>query len=159
MLAMGYELSGEWNKVTSSIDLSACDETTLRYQALLGDITLIANSCDYSTKWGWVPIVDFAASMRIVVGDLRRLNEGESVFEFTESDAQIRFTRIKESVSIRANYTECTTEVLLAELVDAVNTLCHDMQSDLLTRYPRLQENRVFCQLLGAEAARGCASR
>src|SRR4051812_46182723 len=94
---LSFDFSTSWIKSSTAADLSLIDEMTLRYKTFLGDQKFIAKGTDFSARWGWVPILDFAACLMEIT---ERLKQGESelVFEFTESDSQIHFNRQGENV-------------------------------------------------------------
>lgn len=61
------------------------------------------NAVDFSARWGWVPVLDFALGLRCAAIELVG---GSSVsFEFTESDATIDFAANQGDVIVSATYT------------------------------------------------------
>jgi hypothetical protein len=140
MIVLSYQLSSEWNARASNIDWSHADETTLRYGAFLGDQTFIVNQTDFSAKWGWVPILDFAACLVEITRGLMK-GEAELIFEFTESDAHLQFNRQSDNVLITSNYGSATATVPLRELEQAACSYAERVLIDAINLHPRLKAN------------------
>ena len=87
---LDYRLSEDWDE--NSTDLAAADETDLRYYAATGDIIFRKDQTDLSARWGWIPLIDFALALREIAEALA-VTEGSETFEFTESEATLRFDR------------------------------------------------------------------
>jgi len=45
-------------------------EWVLRYECFLGDVTFKIDNVDFSTHWGWVPVLDFALGLSSALGGL-----------------------------------------------------------------------------------------
>jgi len=108
------QLSAEWNSRSPHYDLRTPDEISLHYDLLLGDLILRANGVDFSAKWGWIPLLDLALGLREMCDEIAG-GELETEFEFTESDAWLRFSKRGDSFEISASYARETTEVSLSE--------------------------------------------
>jgi hypothetical protein len=54
----------------NSTDLTAAEETDLRFYAATGDIILRKDQTDLSANWGWIPLIDFALALRMIAEDL-----------------------------------------------------------------------------------------
>jgi hypothetical protein len=141
-LVLAARIDPSWNRSSTEKDLSAVSEEDLRYSYLLGDVELRSGDIDLSASWGWVPLLDFVASL---IPLLRRLpTTRQESFEFTESGSQIRFYLMDDCVEIRTNYKPgiiCIPyEELMRQASDfAVNTMRH-----LRDVAPSLDHNPVF---------------
>jgi hypothetical protein len=141
MINLSYTLSPTWN--VGDIDWANADETTLRYRAFLGDQMFFVNEADFSARWGWIPILDFAASfVRITEG--LTANNAEARFDFTESDAQLQFHHQGDSVLITSNYSKAQATVAGKELNLAVACYAGSVLKDALNVHPELKDNRTF---------------
>ena len=140
MIIIDYELSASWNARAEQIDLASAGEIALRYSVLLGDIILVADSKDFSAKWGWIPIVDFAVSLRHIARDLAASEGAVATFDFTESDAWIRFRRDGSRVFITANYVACEACLPLEDLSFATDEFVSRVGRGVLRLYPSLRE-------------------
>lgn len=84
-MRLDFQLSADWNAKAAHHDLAIADESTLRYDVLLGDLILQINGVDFSAPWGWIPLLDLANGLKVMCDELLT-GEPETVFEFTESD-------------------------------------------------------------------------
>ncbi|MBI2788610.1 MAG: hypothetical protein HYX59_08015 [Elusimicrobia bacterium] len=151
-LELTFRLATSDKERSTSIDLSTIGETPLRYDLFLGDITFKVGNCDFSTNWGWVPIIDFMACMKSVIVGL--LNDQRLAhFEFTESDAKITFRNSGSMIRIASTYADGSCEVPLEEFIRTVNSESHRLRNELLAKHPGLLANPAFNELLASTAA------
>jgi hypothetical protein len=139
MITLDYELSEDWNRRAAEIDLRSADEVTLRYDYFLGDVVFVVDRADFSARWGWVPVLDFALGLRAIAGGL--VSEAEESFEFTESDAAIEFRREGETVKIEAGYASAAAEVRHLEFTLHAERFVERVVADLSSRYTGLAIN------------------
>lgn len=151
-LELTYRLSSSDKGMTTSTDLTTIGEVPLRYDLFLGDITFKVGKCDFSTNWGWVPIIDFMACMNSIIVDL--LNDQRLAhFEFTESDAKITFRNDGSMIRIASTYADGSCEVPLGEFIRTVKRESHRLREELLGKHPGLLANPAFNNLLASNAA------
>ena len=125
----------------AGIDLASADEATLRYNAFPGDVMFGVGDADLSARWGWIPLLDFAAAISNVV-DCLEDGSGEETLDFTESDDVIRFARTSdEDIVISATYTSDIGKTTLGELRLAVRTFAKELYADLTDQHPNLKRN------------------
>ena len=148
MIDLDYKLSPSWKRNWEDINLAEASESDLLYRVLLGDISVKADKNDFSATWGWIPIVDFAASLRLIVSELAKRDGVESTFDFTESDAALRFKRAGDAILISASYAPGEACVPLTEFTAAVESFSRRVASELSQQFPPLHENKSFQQLL-----------
>jgi hypothetical protein len=148
MIELDYELSGEWGGDESRRDLSTADETALRYNVLLGDIKLRIDGVELGTDFGWVPLVDFAVSLMQIAKELGSSSNKKATFDFTESDAAIRFDRRGRIVEISPSYNPASGSVSFDDFVSVVDAFVARFQTDLIGRFPSLSGNPVLTRLL-----------
>jgi hypothetical protein len=138
-----YQLSDEWEE--DALDLSAVDETELRYNVALGDLLLSSNDVDLSARWGWVPLLDFVLALDEIASKLDQ--EGaEEVFEFTESGAELRFTRMGGKIVISASYAEGELKVSPASFEKRIREFATKIGKEVTAKYPGLAANKAFKQ-------------
>jgi hypothetical protein len=140
---LDYRLSDEWEE--NSIDLSAADETELRYNVALGDVLLSSNDVNLSAEWGWVPLLDFALSLYEISGRLGREGAKE-VFEFTESGAEMRFARVGSKIVISASYVEGELKVSPSTFDKKIKGFAAKIADEIKRKYPELKQNAAFGQ-------------
>jgi hypothetical protein len=63
MIHLSYRLSDESCAKNALIDWATADEMTLRYYVFFGDQIFVIDGADFSARWGWVTILDFAAGL------------------------------------------------------------------------------------------------
>lgn len=138
---LDYRLSENWDE--NSSNLSAADETDLRYYAATGDVILRKDQNDLSARWGWIPLIDFALALRKIAGALA-LTEGSETFEFTESDATLRFERRGQQIIIRGSYAPGEITVPFAEFSEQARDFARRLDAELLAKCPELRRNPVY---------------
>lgn len=153
MIEIGYRLSPPWSEGKSPIDLATADELTLRYHAFQGDQILRIDGADCSARWGWVPLLDFAAAL---VDAVSRLGPGsEEAIEFTESEARIVLRAEGESVAVSCTYADGEARVGRTELIDAARAYAARLLADLSSRFPELRANRDLARWYPGASLRG----
>jgi hypothetical protein len=140
---LDYKLSENWEADAALLDE---DETTFRYRAAPGDILLRGPEADFSTEWGWVPLVDFVLALRDIVAKLGR-GERETNFEFTESEATLQFLRKGEEVHLTASYAPGEIKTPLSELHDSVHRVAGRLKKELAAKYPELAKHKLIQNL------------
>jgi hypothetical protein len=130
-------------------DWSAVTEEDLRYRVALGDLTFHIGQKDFSAAWGWIPLIDLAASFREILRKLEGGTQSET-FEFTESDAWIRFERKGEKVLVTTSYGEGLGENSLTALSEAAKSFRERLHTELVKRHPQAAHNAAVTKLLGA---------
>ena len=138
---LDYRLSEDWDE--NSINLAAADETELRYYAATGDVILRNDQSDLSARWGWIPLIDFALAWREIAEALAVM-EGSETFEFTESDATLRFERRGEEIIIRGSYASGEITVPFAEFGERAQDFARRLDSELLAKCPELRRNLAY---------------
>lgn len=141
MIELSYNLSSSWNAKAQSVDWAKTDETTLRYRAFLGDQIFVVNGADFSAKWGWIPILDFAAGLVVVARGLAA-GETELAFDFTESDAHLQFNRQGSNTLITSSYTNATATVPTNELEQVARSYAERVLKEAMSSHPGLKANR-----------------
>jgi hypothetical protein len=144
-IRIGYVLDSSSRPDPS--EFTVADEVALRYRWFLGDVILEVGDMDASARWGWVPILDFALSLRTIAEDLRA-GGGERTFEFTESEASIRFAASGDALVIDPSYVEGVAGVPLADFALATVSLLSSLLNDLVARYRPLSRNEFIANLL-----------
>ena len=136
-------------KDDSEADWPSVTEEDLRYRVALGDLIFHVGNKDFSAAWGWIPLVDLAASFAEIVRKLEGGSANET-FEFTESDAWVRFERKGEKVSVSTSYGEGVGETALRSVTEAVKSFSERLRSELVGRHPPAAHNAALRKLLGA---------
>jgi hypothetical protein len=136
-------------KEDSETDWSSVTEEDLRYRVALGNLIFRAGDKDFSAAWDWIPLVDLAASFEEIVRKLEGGSASET-FEFTESDAWIRFERKGEKVLVSTSYGEGEGESSFHAVSEAVKAFCERLHAELVRKHPQAAHNAAVRKLLGA---------
>jgi hypothetical protein len=130
-------------------DWSSVTEEDLRYRVALGNLMFHVGNKDFSAAWDWIPLVDLAASFAEIVRKLEGGSASET-FEFTESDAWVRFERKGEKILVSTSYGEGDGEIALHSLSEAVKSFRERLRAELITKHPQAAHNTAVRKLLGA---------
>ncbi|MFI7431787.1 hypothetical protein ACIBPB_32935 [Micromonospora sp. NPDC049836] len=141
ILPLDRSVSPLW-RPGDKIDLGAVAEMDLRYEYFWSRIEFDVDGFDLGARWGSMPLLDFAASIKKVPDALDRYGEAE--FDFTENTAVISFVRRGESVEVRDSTSEVAYEIGMNELVDAVNVFLGTMATRLMAAHPGIAKNKFF---------------
>jgi hypothetical protein len=148
MLSLDYRLDPIAAAKTKDVDLASADLESLRYRLFPGDIYIRDDGVDFSAVWGWVPVLDFALSMKVIAEALEQ--EKSVQFEFTESNAALDFRRDGDNVEITATYVPGVIRVPVREFRDQVRAFARRVISELCTQNLRLAANPEIRRHLGS---------
>ena len=109
-------------------------------RVLLGDQIFLVDNADFSARWDWVPLLDFAACLYAIIGRLKSKVD-EEIYGFTESEALLQFNRQGEFVLITSSYTSAKATVLQDELAEASSAYAKRVLLDAIARHPELAKN------------------
>lgn len=130
------------------VDWRSVSELELRYYCFIGDVILRVGGVDFSTDWGWVPVLDFAIAAR-QIGDGVALGHAEE-FDFTESAEVIQFDLVEQDrVRVQSSYAPGAGLVSLGEFDAAVRSLLRRVREVIERAYPDLLLNRHYRRSLG----------
>jgi hypothetical protein len=113
----------------------------------LGDVIFKIGETDFSARWDWVPVLDFALGLEHLIKQLEGGEESVE-FEFTESDSAIRFTRENGEVFVSASYAPYRAVAKISELAQAVRAFRQRVVADLFLTYPQLRTNEAIRGLI-----------
>ena len=130
-------------------DWSSVTEEDLRYRVALGNLIFHAGDKDFSAAWDWIPLIDLAASFQEIVRKLEGGSTSET-FEFTESDAWIRFEKKDGKVLVSTSYGEGVGEIPLSALTEAIKSFRERLHAELVRKHPHAAHNAAVRKLLGA---------
>ena len=128
---------------------SSATEEDLRYRLALGNLIFQVGDKDFGADWGWIPLIDLAASFAEIVRKLEGGSASET-FEFTESDAWIRFERKGHEVLVSTSYGEGAGESSFHAVSEAVKSLRERLHAELIGKHPQAAHNPAVRKLLGS---------
>lgn len=129
-------------------DWSSVTEEDLRYRVALGNLIFRVGNKDFSANWEWIPLVDLAVSFAEIVRKLESGSRSET-FEFTESDAWIRFEEKGGKIVVSTSYGEGVGEIPLLELVEAIKSFRERLHEEIVRKHPHAAHNAAVRKLLG----------
>jgi hypothetical protein len=139
MIELDYRLSPPWSDGEATLDLAVSDEMRLRYYAFPGNQILRINGADFSPLWGWVPLLDFAASLVDAIALVATGKEG--AVTFTENEARIVLRAEAETVAVSCSYADHRAKIGCAELAQAAQAYAARLLQTLSTQFPELRSN------------------
>ena len=142
MITLNYLISPDEELKLKQVTLANITASDLDYYLFRGDIIFRVDEKRLDTEWGWVPVVEFATQLFLI---LTKIVDGEERFlEFTESEATIRFLRHKEIVDLEASYVDVYVSVDQSELRSASIEFFGRILEDISAKYPDLSKNPSF---------------
>ena len=117
-------------------------ESELRYDHFLGDIRFRVGEADFSTHWGWVPVLDFALGICHLLDAIGE--HGASAFEFTESESTLRLSRDGNELTVSADYAPGVGTTTILEARAAASRFARSLGARLTGMYPALRHNQNF---------------
>lgn len=127
-------------------DYSTVSEDFLHYSAFPGDIIFTSEDVDFSARWGWVPILDFAICWYRLAMNICK--ETSQQFGFTESAAFIRMQTLdKRTVLITTSYAQGSISIAVDELQRHARTFLAKTILDLCVINPTLEQNPTIVRL------------
>jgi hypothetical protein len=143
-IEIGFRLSKDGCPKDGTRDLATVSEMDLRYDLFLGDLWLRVDGMDFSAPWNWIPILDAAVSFRRIVDDFEH-GKDRAVFEFTESNHEIRFERERDQrICVTTTFADGEGRVTLSDLRSSVHTFFSRILEEAVIRCPDLKQNARF---------------
>jgi hypothetical protein len=153
VIELGYSLSPRFPDPPQT-DYATASARTLRHDLFCGDAFLEGDGGrDLSTRWGWVPVLDFAWALCDIVEELDQVLPGlrspRAELDFTESTDRLRFSRRGDWVELRADWVrdERPLTVDHAELRREARDFLQDLLADLVDLHEELDHNLTFWEL------------
>ncbi|MDZ4697703.1 MAG: hypothetical protein SGI86_21370 [Deltaproteobacteria bacterium] len=141
MLLFDYSLEPTSSRKLAAVDLAHAAPEELRYELFLGNVYLRESmeQIDFSAPWGWVPVLDFALSLKAVSEALEE--DTNAKFEFTESDAVLSFERLGVDVEITASYAAGSIRLSHAQFGALAAAFSRRVVNELCTQNLQLAAN------------------
>ncbi|HTN08240.1 hypothetical protein ACL9RF_13695 [Sphingobacterium sp. Mn56C] len=101
-------------------ELEYISDEEIRYNFLLGNVSLISSDAEIEMEWEWIPLLDFAYCLQMIVSSLKAKNTAKEYFEFTENAETLEFSRQGEQLKIVASFSSTVLETIFADFEKAV---------------------------------------
>lgn len=107
--------------ITGQFDeIERITDEEIQHSFLLGNVSLHSCNAEIKMEWEWIPLLDFAYCLRVIVNNLSANDTAKEYFEFTENAETIEFSRQKEQIKITASFSSIVVETILADFEKAV---------------------------------------
>lgn len=142
-MILDYEITWSSNSnILEPARIGSLKENDLRYYHFTGDVIFKDRDMDFSAHWDWVPILDFALSMKAIGSQILETRSEE--FVYTESDATIRFVAKDDELVITTNYADGQINVSYDVFMKHVDNFYLKIRKDINERYPALILDEVL---------------
>jgi hypothetical protein len=101
-------------------ELEYISDEEIRYNFLLGNVSLISSNAEIEMEWEWVPLLDFAYCLQMIVRGLKVKDTAKEYFEFTENAEMLEFSRQGEQLKIVASFSSTVVEAIFTDFEKAV---------------------------------------
>jgi hypothetical protein len=101
-------------------NLELLSEMDVRYDFLLGNVSLISSNAEIEMEWEWIPLLDFAYCLQMIVSNLKAKDTAKEYFEFTENAETLEFSRQGEQLKIVASFSSTVVETIFADFEKVV---------------------------------------
>ncbi|MFC5908909.1 hypothetical protein [Streptacidiphilus monticola] len=154
MIELGYHLSPRFPD-PPGIDYATATTRTLRHDLFCGDVFIEGYGRDLSTRWGWVPVLDFAWALCDIVEQLDAVPTGvgrrpqRAELDFTESADRLRFARRGDWVELTADWVRDDRPLTVEHRVlrREARDFLHDVLADFAELHEGLSDNPVVWEL------------
>lgn len=109
-----FEISYYVNKYSEGEVISRED---LNYNFLLGGVIFKKGTTKIEMPWDWIPLLDFAYSMCVIINNLKKENIFKDTFDFTESNDSLSFFKECGLITIIPSFSENMVDVPLDQLI------------------------------------------
>ncbi|RZK47952.1 MAG: hypothetical protein EOO99_11855 [Pedobacter sp.] len=111
----------EYKIITEQLqEIEDISDEEIRYDFLLGSVSLFSSNAEIEMEWEWIPLLDFAYCLQMIVSNLKANNTAKEYFEFTENAETLEFSRQREKLKIVASFSSVVIETSLVDFEKAV---------------------------------------
>lgn len=101
-------------------ELEYISDEEIRYNFLLGNVSLISSDAEIEMEWEWIPLLDFAYCLHMIVSNLKANDTAKEYFEFTENAETLEFSRQEEQLKIVASFSSTVVEAIFIDFEKTV---------------------------------------
>ena len=121
-----------------------CDpHADLLYHVVTGDLVVRGPSVDLSARFGWIPLLNVAMQFASFPQRLAK-PKSWAVLEFTESEDQLVFIRVDDTIRITASWTGDSVDVHVERVLAALSAFRTWAFTESVSRHPCLAERPAF---------------
>jgi hypothetical protein len=142
MITLDYSLDPSEIPAVNGADLASATHTDLDYYLFCGSVVFRIDGKSFDAQWGWIPILDFATQLFLIVCEIK--DAEVRTLEFTESEATIEFRRQGSEIQVSAEYASATAEAPLQELKQTASAFFRKVLDDVSSRWPQITDSPFF---------------
>lgn len=145
MIELGFDIKGypgSGRKIEAEPDLDLVSSPDLVQGAFMGDAVFKVGAVDFSTKFGWVTLLDWCLRLTVSLDDLATKDSRQ--FEFSESDDFVAFERRQGDLLISCSYDLAVATVGYGELKSAVRDFVDDRLKWIEREFPAAMRNQAM---------------
>lgn len=126
------------------------DEFALRYSLFNGSVNMRTedNGVNIAMSWEWIPLLDFALSLRYIMSIFQINCIKRERFEFTESDSTILFAKHGNIINITASFSAESIVISDRDFYKGVTDFFNQLKHDIEGIYPEIRKNVIYKQLV-----------
>ncbi|MFC7526254.1 hypothetical protein ACFQRK_20000 [Parapedobacter sp. GCM10030251] len=111
----------EYKIITEQLqEIEYISDEEIRYDFLLGNVSLFSSHAEIEMEWEWIPLLDFAYCLQMIVSNLKANDTTKEYFEFTENAETLEFSRQREKLKIVASFSSTVIETTFVDFEKAV---------------------------------------
>ncbi|WP_139131623.1 hypothetical protein [Micromonospora halophytica] len=147
VLPLDRAVSPLW-QADRQVDLGVVSEMDLRYEYFWSRIEFTVDGVDLGSRWGGMPLLDFAASIKRVPDSISR--NGRAEIDLTESSTIISFVRHSGLVRVSDTVSQDVCCCSMSDLLDAVSAFIDKVATTLVGAHPDIKNNEFFKELVSS---------
>ncbi|MDR1054492.1 MAG: hypothetical protein LBL90_01400 [Prevotellaceae bacterium] len=111
----------EYKIITEQLkEIEYISDEEIQYNFLLGNVSLLSANAKIEMKWEWIPLLDFAYCLQMIVSNLNANDTAKEYFEFTENAETLEFSKQREQLKIVASFSSRVIETTFLDLKKGV---------------------------------------
>ena len=115
-------------------DINNITDEYIQYKFLLGSVSICMINDKIPMDWEWIPLLDFAYSLRNIVSLLKETKNDIEYFEFTESNETLNFAKFQNLIKITTSFSSIEL-IVSSEVFESEIILFHSRISNYVRRH------------------------
>jgi hypothetical protein len=101
-------------------EIEYISDDEIRYDFLSGNVSLFSFNAKIEIEWEWLPLLDFAYCLQMIISNLKANDTAKEYFEFTENSETLEFLKQREQLKIVASFSPKVIETTFVDFEKAV---------------------------------------
>ena len=131
-------------------EIEYISDEEIRYNFLLGNVSLISSDAEIEMEWEWIPLLDFAYCLQMIVSSLKGKDTAKEYFEFTENPETLGFSRQGEQLKIVASFSSIVIKAIFADFEKAVYdfhfSISEYIRANISSELPSILQNYLLVE-------------